>query len=57
MHGNALLWAGVVTLALISPSVQGKALEKRATRLETGADGTQFIWTIEDTYAGQSFFE
>jgi len=52
-----LLWAGVLTLAVLVTPSQAKALDKRTTRLETGADGSQFIWTIQDTYSGETFFD
>ena len=31
-------------------------LDRRAS-LQTTANGSTFIWTIQDTYAGDSFFE
>jgi hypothetical protein len=34
-------------------------VEKRqsSTNFETGSNGSQFLWLIQDTYEGQSFFE
>ena len=57
IHRGALLWAGLMTVALFAAPAEAKALDKRTTRLETGANGTQFIWTIQDTYSGANFFE
>ena len=34
----------------------GISLNPRAN-LQTDANGSSFIWTIEDTYEGQTFFE
>ncbi|KAH8102642.1 glycoside hydrolase family 16 protein [Cristinia sonorae] len=54
---SAFLRAAVLSLAVLATLADGKALEKRSTLLETSANGTQFIWTIQDTYAGKTFFD
>lgn len=42
---------GFVLLALSSGAVHGRTLE-------TSTNGTEtFVWTIQDTYAGHTFFE
>ncbi|THH34083.1 hypothetical protein EUX98_g74 [Antrodiella citrinella] len=57
IHCGVLLWAGALTLAILAAPSHGKALNTGLTRLETSANGSQFIWTIQDTYAGESFFD
>ncbi|TCD71508.1 hypothetical protein EIP91_008889 [Steccherinum ochraceum] len=54
---KASLWTRALALSLLAGTAYGKALEKRDIAIEKGADGTQFIWTIQDTYAGQNFFD
>lgn len=40
------------------PSLWGKRdIEKRNGSFETAANGTEFLWIIQDTYEGKSFFD
>ncbi|KAH9849779.1 glycoside hydrolase family 16 protein [Lenzites betulinus] len=32
-------------------------LDKRANQLQTNSNGTSFVWSIQDTYEGQTFFD
>ncbi|KAI0078900.1 glycoside hydrolase family 16 protein [Panus rudis PR-1116 ss-1] len=56
MH-NLLPWPLLLLLASAIPpiSVQSRTLEKRA--LETGKNGSTYLWTLQDTYAGTTFFD
>jgi len=49
------LWAPALLSLLALPSPSHSAAVQ--TGNETSANGTSFVWTIEDTYAGQNFFD
>ncbi|KAI0669919.1 glycoside hydrolase family 16 protein [Trametes maxima] len=36
---------------------QAVTLDKRANQLQTSANGSSFIWAIQDTYEGKTFFD
>jgi len=52
------LWGAALLslLALPSPSYSA-SLEKRISNYETGVNGSTFVWTMEDTYSGPTFFD
>ncbi|KIP11973.1 glycoside hydrolase family 16 protein [Phlebiopsis gigantea 11061_1 CR5-6] len=43
-------------LLLNAPLGQASLLDKRASALQT-ANGSSFVWTLEDNYSGKSFFD
>ncbi len=48
--------AGLLLLLGNAGVTQAVSVEKRAV-LQTSQNGSSFIWTIQDTYAGETFFE
>lgn len=48
--------AGLLLLLGNAEVTQAVSVEKRAV-LQTSKNGSSFIWTIQDTYAGETFFE
>ncbi|CAL1695891.1 unnamed protein product [Somion occarium] len=48
-----------VALSILSFALPSRSslLDKRLNNLETGVNGTTFVWTIQDTYAGPTFFD
>ncbi|KAI0365230.1 glycoside hydrolase family 16 protein [Pilatotrama ljubarskyi] len=49
--------AGLLTLLHQVGQAGAVTLDKRASQLQTSANGSSFIWTIEDTYEGKTFFD
>jgi len=50
--------AGLLWLLLLSRSVHGAHLDRRAENgLQSYPNGSTFVWTVEDTYKGQDFFD
>nr|VWO96731.1 Mixed-linked glucanase [Ganoderma boninense] len=53
---------GQATLLLLSFSqhaslASASSLHRRANKLQTDTNGSSFIWTIQDTYEGKTFFD
>ncbi|KAH9946640.1 glycoside hydrolase family 16 protein [Amylocystis lapponica] len=48
----SLLW-----LLQLSQTSRALSLEGRANGVESNSNGTSYVWSLEDTYAGKSFFD
>ena len=49
--------AGLLVLLHRVGAAQAVSVVDKRANLQTSSNGSSFIWTIEDTYAGQTFFE
>ena len=52
--------AGLVWLLLLSETALAsrvERIEKRSSPVQTFPNGSNFVWTVEDTYQGSTFFE
>lgn len=52
--------AGVVWLLLLSNTALAarvERIEKRSSPVQTFPNGTNYVWTVQDTYEGSTFFE
>ncbi|KAL4243543.1 Glycosyl Hydrolase Family 16 [Abortiporus biennis] len=49
--------AGIFSLLSLVNPVRSASLDSRLSNLETGVNGSTFIWTIDDTYSGPTFFD
>lgn len=49
--------AGLLVLLQRVGAAQAVSVVDKRANLQTSSNGSSFIWTIEDTYAGQTFFE
>ena len=56
LAGSFFAKAGLLLLLGHVGVSQAVSLDKRAN-LQTSANGTSFIWIIQDTYEGKTFFE
>lgn len=58
MHrSRTFRWGAALSLLTLSLGARGVVTDARISNLETGLNGSTFVWTIEDTYEGQTFFE
>ena len=51
---------GLVWLLLLSETALAsrvERIEKRSSPVQTFPNGSNFVWTVEDTYQGSTFFE
>ncbi|KAI0932227.1 hypothetical protein AcW1_000592 [Taiwanofungus camphoratus] len=48
---------GLLWLLYLSSLTQAMSLEKRSNAIETNPNGSTFVWTAQDTYQGQTFFD
>ncbi|OCH96185.1 glycoside hydrolase family 16 protein [Obba rivulosa] len=51
---GALLCLGLLSLG---GSLRAKSLSRRINSIETSNNGSTFVWTIEDTYSSENFFQ
>ncbi|KAI0662806.1 glycoside hydrolase family 16 protein [Cubamyces menziesii] len=49
--------AGLLALLNHIGRSQAVILDKRTSQLQTSSNGSSFIWTIQDTYEGKTFFD
>lgn len=48
---------GLLSLLWHASHAHAVTLDKRANQLQTSANGSSFIWSIQDVYQGETFFE
>lgn len=49
--------AGLLLVLQHAAKSHAVTLDKRANQLQTSANGSSFIWSVQDTYQGSTFFE
>ncbi len=48
---------GLLSLSSHVGLASATSLSRRVNKLQTDTNGSSFIWTIQDTYEGKTFFE